>query len=86
MPSISHELLLAIARGDAVAFVGSGPSIASGFPSWPKLLELSLEFAQRMALRFLTNRTSSILLIRTNSCLRLTLCGRIWVTRNGLSS
>jgi hypothetical protein len=45
-PAPPNELLIAIARGNAVVFVGSGPSMASGFPSWQKLLELMLDFCK----------------------------------------
>ena len=41
-PQVPNELLAAIARENCVAFVGSGPSMAAGFPSWPKLLKLML--------------------------------------------
>ena len=39
-PLVPNELLSEMARENCVAFVGSGPSIAAGFPSWPKLLNL----------------------------------------------
>jgi hypothetical protein len=43
-PVVPNKLLSEIARGNCIAFVGSGPSIAAGFPSWPKLLNLMVNW------------------------------------------
>lgn len=43
---VPNELLKAIARGNCVAFVGSGPSLAAGFPSWPRLLKLIVKWCK----------------------------------------
>jgi hypothetical protein len=43
-PQEPNELVAAIARENCVAFVGSGPSMAAGLPSWPKLLKFVLEW------------------------------------------
>lgn len=49
-PAVPNELLLAIARGDGIPFVGSGPSMAAGFPGWRRLMELMLDWCVRHAI------------------------------------
>jgi len=40
IPKIPNDLLSYISSGEAVAVIGSGFSVAAGFPSWNQLLEL----------------------------------------------
>lgn len=49
-PVVPNELLVAIARGDGIPFVGSGPSITAGFPGWRQLIELMLDWCVNHAI------------------------------------
>lgn len=67
-PEAPNELLSEIARGNCVAFVGSGPSIGAGFPSWSRLLDLMIDWCRAQAVT-LSNESDIRHLIKSNNFL-----------------
>lgn len=49
---IPRNLIEQIAHGNCLSFLGSGPSIAAGLPSWPQLLHLMIGWGDREGVDF----------------------------------